>query len=161
MTVIYFDGPDRSKKTTLMKAASAVLNVPTWERASYLPHHHATKNLNGYHSPEAVWYALDELKTIKLFKELGATVLVDRHPKLSEIVYRRMQGSASIFEHTDHDAEDEFVILCYNGGADRPVVNEYFKALHELEIDYMMVDTSDGEKALEGIVMWLQATLTR
>jgi hypothetical protein len=165
--IIYFDGPDQTKKSTLMKTASQILGVPMWERAAFLPHHAKNCKLQGnmaFHNPDSFWYVMDELRTIKLFKQLGGNILIDRHPLVSEIVYRRVEGQKSTLEYgmerqDFHNPSEEFVVLCYNGDYDKPISNMYRHVLHEREIDFMALDTSDGEKALEGLVLFLHQVL--
>jgi hypothetical protein len=156
--IIYFDGPDQVKKSTLIKTVSEVIGVPMWARAAFLPHHGKCKN-NGMHNPDSIWYVLDELKTVDLLKKMGGNVVIDRHPLVSELVYRRVEGKVSMLEFSEHNPSEEMVILLHDGDKDKPIVKIYQTVLKEKDIDYMTCDTSDGEEALFAITVFLHQVL--
>ena len=169
MTIIFFDGPDGSKKTTIAKSVSTILKIPFWERGTYLPHHHSRTENDGdidYHRhPDAIWYIVDEMKTIETFKRLGANVIVDRHPKVSECVYRRLDGIPSKLEFDRSPAKDEIVVLCHDklfkDEKHHQVYETYIQVLDMFKIDYCRMDTSKGDIALDNIVEILYQMLPR
>jgi hypothetical protein len=159
MTIIFFDGPDGSKKTTIARSISTMLNIPYWERGVYLPHHHSHTEKDGsmdlHQDPTSIWYIVDELKTIELFKKLGQHVIVDRHPKISECVYRRFEGRKSTLEYDRTEPIDEFVVLCYDSMVEdknqKIIIELYKQILTKFEVSYATLDTSNGEDALDKI----------
>lgn len=104
--IIYFDGPDQTRKTTTIHAVSQATGIPVWERGPFLPHHHG----RDFNTEDSIWYVLDDMKTIDLLRKIGATVLVDRHPVISEIVYRGKQGQISPLS-TWMAPDDEVIIF--------------------------------------------------
>jgi len=89
--MVFFDGRDQSKKTTLARAVSEAIGFQLWERGPYLPHHHGKK----YNTDDSIWYVLDDMKTIDLLTSCKCNVVVDRHPVISEIVYRKEEGKTT------------------------------------------------------------------
>ena len=169
MTIIFFDGPDHSKKTSIARSVSEILKIPFWERGAYLPHHHSHVSKDGamelHQDPNSIWYIVDELKTINLFKKLGQHVIVDRHPKVSECVYRRIEGRTSCLEYDRTEPVDEFVVLCYDSKiVDKRhlVVTETYKQiLSKFGITYAYFDTSNGEDALQEIATAIYQSIPR
>lgn len=157
MTIIFFDGPDGSKKTTIARSISTILEIPFWERGQYLPHHHSNLVKDGsmdlHQDPSSIWYIIDEMKTIELFKKLGKHVIIDRHPKVSECVYRRIEGKPSKLEYEKIKSKDEIVVLCHDMTSDDRehdmVLSTYQQILGMFEIPYFMVETSKGDIALD------------
>jgi hypothetical protein len=169
MTVIFFDGPDRSRKTTLAKSVSTILKIPFWERGTFLPHHHMNLVKDGsmdlHQDKNAIWYVVDEMKTIETFKKMNSHVIVDRHPKISECVYRRIEGRPSSLEYDKSSTKDEFVILCHDTKSldvEHDIVfKTYLSLLEKFEITHGIFDTEDCEMALDKIVEVLYQELPR
>ena len=144
--IIFFDGPDQSKKSSLAHSISVSLEIPIWQRGPYLPHHHG-KDL---HDEDAIYYIVDELRTIELFKKIGENVIVDRHPMVSDMVYRRIEGKTSPFENVPARVDSqEFVVLCHNGAMEPLTVETYKRVLSKRGLEYIVVDTSDAVRAFE------------
>ena len=132
-----------------------------------MPHHHTNLVKDGdieFHDKTSIWYVVDEMKTIEVFKKLG-NVIVDRHPKVSECVYRRLEGGKSTLEYERSTFKDEVVILCHDSTsmAQRhdEVFKTYIEVLNILEISYGQFDTADGEVALDKIVEVLYQMTSR
>ena len=149
--IIFFDGPDEVKKTTLLKATSEATGIPVWERGPYLPYHHGKK----YNDEDSLWYVLDDMKTIHLLESLGRPVLVDRHPIISEIVYRREEGKTSPLEGWANRRLpcQSAVLLIYNNKTkDSDVVGLYQDSLKSSNLPYRQVYAENVMAALNGIV---------
>ena len=163
--IIYFDGPDQSRKTTLAKSVSEILKIPYWERSPYLPHHHSNTTKHGnnidLHAQDVVWYVLDDMKTIDVFKKLGGHTIIDRHPVVSDCVYRNIEGKISCFFSQTHDFKDDIVVLCHNGDNDMAVYNMYLMFLDKFKITYVQVDTSNTELAVKSTTTNLYSMLER
>jgi len=150
-----FEGPDRARKTTIAKAVSISLGIPFWERGPYLPHHVEGTSKSSMssdielHHPDAIWYVLDDMKTMEVFKRLRGNVLIDRHPYVSECVYRRLEGKVSSLEYRREKASQEIIVLCHHGGENKAIIDEYKRILERFEMDYFLVDTSDTDEAVE------------
>lgn len=158
--IIYFDGPDESKKTTLIHAVSEAMGIPVWERGPFLPHHHGRK----YNTKDSLWYVLDDMKTLDLFRKVGANILVDRHPVISEIVYREMEGKKSPLTKWRNkinrsDLSDSFVVLL--GGKDEDkIVIDYKAATITSNTPFIHYHTEDADEALELIVDFLDKVVS-
>ena len=153
-----FEGPDRARKTTIAKAVSLALGIPFWERGPYLPHHVEGTSKSSVsddielHHPDSIWYVLDDMKTIEVFKRLNGNVLIDRHPYVSECVYRRLEGKPSPLEYRRIKTSQEMVVLCHHGGENKLIVDIYEQILKMYEMDYFLVDTTITEEAVESTI---------
>ena len=148
--IIYLDGPNESRKTTMAKIISEILDIPVWERAPYLPHHGKE-----FHNVESWWYIEDELKTIELFKKMSGNVIIDRHPLLSEKVFSKMSGRQSPLSNRHITLEkNEILLILY-----LEKNSEYEAFIWELRSDGLeplVVGTKDFEKAVSEIIKILE-----
>lgn len=163
--MVFFDGPDQSKKTTLAKAVAEAIGFQLWERGPYLPHHHGKK----YNTGDSIWYVLDDMKTIELLEKCKCNVVIDRHPVISEIVYRHEEGKTSPLQYWTFPPPDGSRLTCifiilYDGSNDYSVdiCQQYEQALstakrHGARVMVKSFMTDDVEEAFQSIVDLLRS----
>jgi hypothetical protein len=104
------------------------------------------------------------MKTVELLKQIGQNVIVDRHPKVSECVYRRIEGRPSPLEYEKtKNNEEELIILCYDSSSKddhhKVVLDTYKTIASRFEIPFVVINTKDTEIALdvisETIYQWI------
>jgi len=143
--IYFFEGPDQCRKTTMARVVSQIVSIPLWDRSPYLPHHSFKES----HDDDAIFYILDELRTISLFKKLGGDVIVDRHPLISEIVYSDKYKRENILKVPDsYDFSDEFIFLMPPQCEGSRDFERYYRVIQELEAPAYVVASKKFYNAL-------------